>query len=357
VVTLESPRILLVGAGGIGGVIGSLLSATSTPVTVVTSNEAIGNALSTRGFRLRGDGDEAGRGGRPRAVLAEVPSTRDFDWVLLAVQPPQVENAARSALPALAPHGQMVCFQNGLCEERVAELVGRERVVGGVVAWGASMLEPGVYERTSAGGFSLGVLPGGDASRLEELARLLEAVGPVTITQNLTGVRWSKLAINCAVSTLGTLGGERVGSLLRARFVRRLALEVLTEVVEVACAEGVELEKVAGTVDLAWLALREGERLRASMSLATKHTLMLAVGARYRRMRSSMLAALERGREPAVDFLNGEVVERAARHGLAVPVNARARELVWAVARGERASSRALLRELWTSTRAVAEQA
>jgi 2-dehydropantoate 2-reductase len=354
-VTGENPRILLVGAGGIGGVIGSLLSATTANLTVLTSNAAIGAALSERGFRLRGD--DAGRGGRPRAVLAQAPQTGDFDWVLLAVQPPQVESAAQSVLSALAPRGQLVCFQNGLCEERIARIAGRERVVGAVVAWGASMIEPGVYERTSSGGFSLGVLPGGDGSQLEELARLLEAVGPVTITDNLTGVRWSKLAINCAVSTLGTLGGERLGALLRLRFVRRLALEVLTEAVEVAAAEGVELEKVAGTVDLAWLALRAGERQRPSMSLATKHTLMLAVGAHYRRMRSSMLAALERGREPAVDFLNGEVVERATRHGLSVPVNARARELVWAVSRGEKTSSRALLRELWQTTRRAYEQA
>jgi 2-dehydropantoate 2-reductase len=354
-VTRERPRILLIGAGGIGGVIGSLLSATTANLTVLTSNATIGAALRERGFRLRGD--DAGRGGKPQAVLTTPPTTREFDWVLLAVQPPQVEDAARTALTALAPRGQLVCFQNGLCEERVARIAGPERVVGGVVAWGASMLEPGVYERTSAGGFSLGVLPGGDASRLEQLAQLLEAVGPVTLTSNLAGVRWSKLAINCAVSTLGTLGGERLGTLLRLRFVRRLALEVLTEAVSVANAEGVELEKVAGTVDLAWLALRDDERQRASMSLATKHTLMLAVGARYRRMRSSMLAALERGREPAVDFLNGEVVERAARHALSVPVNARARALVWAVARGEKASSRGLLRELWQATRAPGEQA
>jgi 2-dehydropantoate 2-reductase len=219
------------------------------------------------------------------------------------------------------------------------------------------MIEPGVYERTSAGGFSLGALPGGDASRLPELAQLLEAVGPVTLTDNLEGVRWSKLAINCAVSTLGTLGGERLGALLRLRFVRRLALEILTEVVDVARAEHVRLEKVAGTVDLSWLSLAGEERRRPSMALATKHALLLAVGARYRRMRSSMLAALERGREPAVDFLNGEVVERAVRHGVAVPVNARARELVWAVARGQKASSRPLLRELYDTTRAINEPA
>ncbi len=350
-VTLERPKLLLIGAGGIGGVIGGLLSRSGADLTVVTSNPRIGAALRERGFRLRGD--DAGRGGRPRAVLEQPPPAQDFRFVLLAAQPPQVESAAASALAALAPGGQLVCFQNGLCEERVSRLAGPARVIGGVVAWGASMLEPGLYERTSAGGFSLGVLPGGEASRLEELSRLLEAVGPVTLTQNLIGVRWSKLAINCAVSTLGTLGGERLGALLRVRFVRRLALEVLTEAVDVAFAEGVQLEKVAGTVDLTWLALREAERQRPSMSLATKHTLMLAVGARYRRMRSSMLAALERGRAPAVDFLNGEIVERARRHGLGVPVNARARELVWGVARGGGASSRALLRELWDTTRAA----
>ncbi len=341
---------MLIGAGGIGGVVGSLLHATDAELSVVTTNAAIGAALRERGFRMRGD--VAGRGGRPARVLPAPPATGDFDWVLLAVQPPQVEAAAQSARSALSPRGQIVCFQNGLCEDRVAKLVGVERVVGSVVAWGASMVEPGVYERTSAGGFSIGVLPGGDDTRLPELSCLLEAVGPVTLTQNLAGVRWSKLAINCAVSTLGTLGGERVGSLLRLRFVRRLALEIVTETVQLARAEGVQLEKVSGTVDLDWLALAEGERARGSMSLATKHALLLAVGARYRRMRSSMLSALERGREPAVDFLNGEVVQRAARHGLAVPVNTRARELVWAVARRERASSRALLRELWGTTRA-----
>ena len=323
---LKSPRILLVGAGGIGGVLGSLLCGSGAEVTVVTTNLTIGQALTQRGFRLRGD--DGGRGGKPHAVLAAAPTTRDFDWALLAVQPPQVESAAQSALAALNPHGQLVCFQNGLCEERLARFTGPERVVGGVVAWGASMVEPGVYERTSAGGFSLGVLPGGEAGRLPELARLLEVVGPVVISQNLAGVRWSKLALNCAVSTLGTLGGERLGSLLRLRFVRRLALEVLTEAVLLARAEGVRLEKVAGTVDLDWLALGAEERRKSSMSLATKHALIMAVGARYRRMRSSMLSALERGREPAVDFLNGEIVERAARHRLPVPVNTRARELV-----------------------------
>jgi 2-dehydropantoate 2-reductase len=248
--------------------------------------------------------------------------------------------------------GRMVCFQNGLCEERIGGLVGEGRVLGAVVAWGASMVEPGVYDRTSAGGFALGRLDGTSEPAIDELGRLLEAVGPVTMTSNLRGARWSKLAINCAVSTLGTIGGDRLGALMRYRYVRRLALEVMTEVVAVARAERVRLEKVSGTIDLDWIALTESEAAAGgSPSLVAKHGLMLAVGARYRRLRSSMLAAIERGRPPAVDFLNGEVVERAKPHGIATPANSTARDLVWAIARGEVKPGHDTLRSLYDRTR------
>ena len=48
-------------------------------------------------------------------------------------------------------------------------------------------------------------------------------------------------------------------------------------------------------------------------------------------MRSSMLAAIERGRTPAIDFLNGEVVDRARERGIEVPVNARVVEMGHAI--------------------------
>ena len=64
-----------------------------------------------------------------------------------------------------------------------------------------------------------------------------------------------------------------------------------------------------------------------------------------------MLAAIERGLTPAVDFLNGEVVDRAALHGLTAPVNQRVVALVHAIARGEARSSRALLDRLFDETR------
>ena len=227
-------------------------------LVTLTTNPTIAGAIAEHGFRVRDA--EGGTTVRGRVVTQLAADEPKFDWVLLATQPPQVEEAARSALPALSPTGAMVCFQNGLCERRVARIAGPERVIGAVVAWGASMLEPGVYERTSNGGFTIGHIDGSDHPRLPELSIVLEPIGPVNITRNLAGARWSKLAINCAISTLGTLAGARLGALMTHRHVRRLALEIMTEVVQVARAEKVRLEKVAGTIDLDWIALTPAER-------------------------------------------------------------------------------------------------
>ena len=338
-------RYLVMGCGSIGGIMSALLAESGQDTTSITTNTDIHRAIEQRGFQIRGDGAPRGVKGR---VLREIPAGEVFDYVLLCTQPPQVEEAARTALPSLERNGLMVCFQNGLCESRVGAIAGATRTLGAVVAWGAAMVEPGLYERTAHGGFTIGAYEGVlDEARCGDLLRAFEAIGPVEVTRNLAGKRWSKLAINAAISSLGTLGGDRLGVLMQHRFVRRLALEVMTEVVQIARAEGIRLEKVAGTLDLDFMALTEGERsATGSPSLVAKHALLLAVGFRYRRIRSSMLSAIERGRVPAVDFLNGEVADRGRKYEIPTPVNARVRELVWEVAKGKRQPGLPLLRDL-----------
>lgn len=346
----SAPRVLVVGAGGIGGIIAAHLAEAEVDVTAASTNPAIRDAILAGKACVVEDGDE-----RPATfrVVPQAPADERFDVIVLATQPPQIEDAARAVAPVLADGGVCVVTPNGLCEARVARIVGAERVVGAIVAWGASMPSPGRYERTAAGGFTVG-RPGGPADEVcRQVAALVESVGPTATTDNLLGARYSKLALNCAISSLGTIAGERLGPLVRVRRYRRLALEIMTEVVMVARAERVRLEKVAGTLDLEWIALTDGERTSAgSPALAAKHALLLAVGLRYRKMRSSMLAAIERGRTPAVDFLNGEVVERGALHGVATPRNARVVELVHAIAAGRERSSRALLDRLYEDGRA-----
>ncbi len=342
-------RVLIVGCGGLGGIVaGTLLEHAKSneqplDLTVLTTNARVADEVNARGFVLRGEG---GAKTVPGKMVTALDPHDSFGTIILATQPPQVEDAARRVSPHLHESGKIVCLQNGLCEERVAHIAPREQIVGAVVAWGGAMPEPGVYDRTSSGGFSIGVLEE-KGQDLSALALLLEPIGPVTITHNLAGARWSKLAINCAISTLGTLGGAPLGQLMLSLTVRRLALELMTEVVNVARAKRIALEKVSGTIDLDWIALTDAERRAiGSPGLLAKHSMLLAVGARYRRMRSSMLAAIERGRPPAVDFLNGEIVSHGKSQGISTPVNAHASDLVWQIARKERTPSMDTIREL-----------
>ena len=349
----ESARVVIVGCGGVGGVCAAGLRAHGIDVTVVAGRAAIADKINKHGLEARIDG------ATKRVQLPAVVSVDElgdevepFDLGLLATPPDAVTQAAPDLLRVLKDDAPVVPFQNGLAEERLGAHVPPARIIGGIVAYGASMIEPGIVEKTSSGGYTVGRLDGRIDAQVRFVEGVLSRSAEVDVVENLRGARWSKLAINCAISSLGTIGGQRLGALMRHRFVRRLCLETMTEVTRVALAEGVRLEKVSGTLDLEWLALTDEERrVAGSPGLLAKHTVLLAVGAKYRRLRSSMLAAIERGREPPVDFLNGEVVRRAEPHGLPAPINAALSTAVRQVSDGAAAPSVAYLRSVFDKTR------
>ncbi|MEE2900753.1 MAG: 2-dehydropantoate 2-reductase [Myxococcota bacterium] len=345
-----SPKILVIGLGGIGGTVSSYLLQSGYNVTGVTTNAQVLAALNDNGFQIE---SHTGKSWGVRGpVFESIPSHERFDFILLATQPTQAEKAATSAFPYLSEHGALVCFQNGLLEEKLASQFGDQRVVGAVVAWGASSPKPGQYLRTSAGGFTLGRYSGPADDQVRRLSKVLEVIGEVTVTDNLAGSRWSKLAINCAVSSLGAISGQPLGKLLKNRKARRLALEIMTEVVLVARNEQVQLKKISGTIDLEWIALeKRREQYNIQASIVLKHLVMLAVGFRFRKLRSSMLYALEKGRKPPVDFLNGEVVSRGKAAGVNVSVNEAVQSFVHSIAKKEKCSSMATLFELFAATR------
>lgn len=342
-------RVLVVGAGGIGGVVAAMLSEAGEDVVVLVRPGATAAALASTGLSFT---DPGGTRVVPvRSTTSLDPSDR-FDWIVLTTQPNDVEAACEQVAPHLVEGGAVLVLQNGLCEARVARLVGEEAVLGGVVAWGASVDAPGAVRRTSRGRFTLGRLDGAEDPRFERVARWLSVVAPVTTTTNLRGARWTKLSFNCAISTLGTIGGDRVGPLIRTSTVQRLALDILSECVDVAKADDVTLEPLSGWIALDRIALPPQVRAQAwHPAVLARRGLLLAVGTQIRNLRSSMLRALESGKEPAIDHLNGEVVATAGRLGLAVPVNVAATELVHALARGEAQPGMAALDALFRSTR------
>ena len=163
-----APRVLLMGIGAIGGAIAAGLLASGDDVTLVTHNAEISNALATQGLRLtRPEGEQV----LPATMCADTcpdlsSAGGPFDIALLAMKATAAKIAAREVWPLLSPDGYVVTLQNGIVEDRVAEIVlpkivGRDHVIGALVGWGATMHRPGIYEMTSRGETTIGELDGG----------------------------------------------------------------------------------------------------------------------------------------------------------------------------------------------------
>lgn len=341
-------RAVIIGCGGVGGVTASRLKSANTDVSVVTKNPRIAEVIQKDGLEVT-VGDDTSVYHLPAYATFPDKKIVPFDTCFLTVPPNFAVNALKNALPHLTPNATIVNLSNGLVEERLQHIVSVDRIVGGVVGFGARMMGPGKVVQTAPGEITFGSLCQ-DYSKRDAVISLFdsqEGLVHALATDNLRGVRWSKLAINCAVSSLGTVGGERLGVVLRSRNARRMALEIMTEVVKIANLSGVDLEKVSGTLNLNWIALTEAEAKSStgSAGLLAKHTVLLIVGSKFRKMRSSMLASIERGRYPSVDFLNGEIVERGEQFGFPTPMNKLMLDTVHDLANGDKRPSMDLLAE------------
>jgi len=327
-------RIGIIGLGAIGGVLAArLVASRKQDEEIVLAAGRSTPAIREHGLRIEGEDP----------VLAQTVVERldgaPCDVLLLCTRTDDIESALAPAATLLPPSGTVVCVQNGLPEERAARMVGKERVLGAVIGWSASANGPGNYKLTGGGKFTLGAADPAGEPRVAGDATLLERAFPVKRTANLIGARWSKLAMNCALSTLGAVSGFDFGGLAASRDARELAIAAVREAVQVARAKNVRLERVAG-LDPSWVI---GGGLHAH--------LIIRLAARIRpRQRSGMLVRLLEGRPAGqIDDLNGAVVRAGREAGVGTPLNARLVELVHDIERGDERLGPHQLRALRTS--------
>jgi 2-dehydropantoate 2-reductase len=240
--------------------------------------------------------------------------------------------AAREVLPLLAPEGLLVSLQNGICEEALAGVAGRRRVAGCVVGFGATMHGPAELEMTSSGEFVLGSLEGGDDPRLEPVRRMLSTTAPCRLSDNILGELYAKLIINSCINSLGAVTGLNLGEMLARLKARRLFIAVMREAMQVAGALGLAVPPGAGG-KLDYQRFLQGSGPLASLR---RHLTIRLVGFKYRRLKSSSLQSLERGKPTEIDYLNGYIVAKGREAGRPTPVNARLVALVREIEDGAR---------------------
>ena len=337
------PSIAVAGCGAVGGVIGGFIWDKEDTV-LICKNPEITQAIRTHGLYVKGV-----RGNwrfTPRAY-ANFSDQRDkFDIILLTMKATAVMDAAREALEYLKPNGFIVTFQNGIVEDKVLEIVPREKLVGGIIGFGGTMHSPGVVEMTSRGELVIGELDGQITERVKELQRILNYVTPTRVTTNIWGAKYSKLLINACITTMGAISGLYLGEMLARKEFRKIFGEIIYEGVKVARAKGLKLEKISG-VPIDKLAPTDSERKPGfTPSKFLKDFIIRLIGFRYRRLKSSSLQSLERGRKTEVDFINGTIVNYGKEVGVPTPVNEKIVQMVHEIEDGVRKISPQNLEEL-----------
>jgi 2-dehydropantoate 2-reductase len=291
-------RIIVLGAGGVGGYFGARLAAAGNDVGFVARGAHL-EAIRARGLRVKSAlGDLELK--TPRA--SDDPAALGPAQVaLFAVKLWDTESAAAALRPALADGGVIIPFQNGVeSVDRIGAIVGAERVMGGAAYIAATISEPGTIAHTGTmARLRFGaLLPQQVAAATSFQAACTAAKIEAEVVSDVRSVLWEKFVFLSAMSGLTSVTRSPMGVIRTDPDLRETLRAAMQEAWTLGRATGAAL---ADDFIAKQLAFADG--------LPTQ-------------MKSSMLHDLEAGRRLEAPWLSGAVARMSRERSLAAPVSA-----------------------------------
>lgn len=318
------PHLAFVGAGSLGQAFSGLLAAGGRRVTLLASPTTSARLLQHGSIRLRGTvtadvrvapapapPGEVGVTARP----ADVPPHAGLFFTTKGHQLAGAIGAVRAAWPRHGDERSWVAgLQNGLVKDDVlARAFGLERVIGAATILGAGRQPDGSVVITTRGTTYLGELPDGTSPRVADAVELLCSVGiPADSVRNIRSVLWSK-ALN-AIGVFGVCVLARCSATAMGRRpdLIRAYLALIKEAAQVAEASLIELGDYAGFPIRTYVGTPEPTilaRFAANAAAAPPGPESIP----------SMVQDLLAGRPLESEAIFADMVDRAARVGIAVP--------------------------------------
>lgn len=295
-------KIVVLGSGGIGGFLGGGLARSGEDVTFMARGKHL-EAMQTDGLKVK---SVALGEFQLRVKATDKPSNiGNVDLVLFCVKSYDTAAALEQVNPLIGKDTAVLSFQNGVGNEDViAERVGREHVLAGVISVESYISEPGKISQTMGPmRMAIGEMTGGVTPRARSIQDAFVRAGlKCDLSSKILDVLWEKFLFICATGGVCSIARASIGEVLGFQPMRAVYVAAMKEVERVARAKGVNLnaEIVSRT-----LAQSDG------MNKSTK---------------PSMLRDLERGNRLEVDSLNGAVSRFGRQLSVPTPVN----ELIYA---------------------------
>ncbi|MGZ5233840.1 MAG: ketopantoate reductase family protein [Burkholderiales bacterium] len=349
-----SRRIVVVGAGAIGGYAGAYMSRAGHDVTLVDAWPEHVEYMRKHGLQLSGMTDVETLSVQVNAIhITEVQrftKERPVDIAFICVKSYDTEWATQLVKPYLAPDGFVVSLQNCINEERIAGIVGWGKTLGCIASLvAAELYKPGHIKRTVPMGgdkhivYRVGEVHGRVTPRAAAVAELLRSADSAKVTTNLWGERWSKLVVNSMRNGLSAATGLSGNERDLSEEPRWLSIRLGSEAVRVGQALGYQLERMLGMEPETLARAGEGS---ADALVEITNTLVKNAKERSDEQRPSMAQDMHKGRRTETDFINGYIAQRGSEIGVPAPTHAKMNEAVKRVERVEVAASIDLLSDV-----------
>jgi 2-dehydropantoate 2-reductase len=236
-VTADAMRILVLGAGAVGGYFGGRLAETKLNVTFLV-RPARAAALNERGLVLE---SPMGNLRLPVRVATADTLTGTFDTVLLTAKAYDLDQAIAAIHPAVGPGTAILPVLNGLVHlDRLDAVFGRERILGGVAYIAATLTPDGIIRHLNrVHGIAFGERSGKVSDRVRLIAQIFAAT-PVSASasDNIILDMWEKFVMITSLAGMNCLMRGSVGDILATEDGEGLTLELLAECQAVATASG-----------------------------------------------------------------------------------------------------------------------
>ncbi len=292
-------KIVVIGAGALGGLVGAHLTEAGEEVALVEINQARVRLLNETGLFIS-EGSKGERCVRVRAV-ASVAELEPADLVFISVKSYQTETAVNDSLPVIGPQTYVLSMQNGIGNTDVmAGILGPERVLSGITYHSIQHTGPNRLR------YRPGIKPIQIAPQDGDITPAIEAVGEVfrgaglatEVVEQIDDVIWQKLLHNAVVNPVSALTGLTCRDLLDDDDLQQFMRELCMEIVAVMRARGIPI-------------IDEEDPYRPVIKSQK------ALG----KNRPSMWQDLVRSNRSEIDAINGAVVAEAERLGLTAPHN------------------------------------
>ncbi len=287
-------RILVLGAGAIGGYFGGRLAESGADVTFLVR--------ARRKAELDRDGlvvkSAVGDMTLTVKTLAEGEGAAPFDVVLLSCKSYDLDAAIAAIAPAVGPSSAILPLLNGMLHlERLSERFGAERVMGGACYISAT-LEAGVVRHIGVlQSLVFGELAGATSARAHAIAAVFARTkAQATLSPAIRQTMWEKWVMLAALAATTTLARASVGEIMAAASGEAFLLGALGECTAIAAAEG---------------------HAPGAAAQEQARTFLTTRGSSFS---ASMMRDLVAGRRTEGEHIIGDLVERARRHRLDVPI-------------------------------------